>query len=154
MSGRKSKNKGSKWERDCCKLLKEWTKSTFERTKLSGGGNAKGDIYPAYDSFDFIVECKHTENWDHEHFFTKNGPIFNNWIPKLLEERIEAKRKALLLIKRNNKKPLAILEITNKVSNILSDYRNDYITMSFLDVRFIVIKLDLLLETDGTKFIK
>lgn len=110
MAGLKSRNKGSKWERDLKKLLEDFTGVTWERVRGSGAFERKGDIYPAYHSFPFLIEAKHTEDWDLYDIFSGVGPIINDWWPKIKDESYSVERLPMLICKRNYKAPILILD--------------------------------------------
>mgnify|MGYP003132077247 CR=1 FL=1 len=107
MKGVNGKAKGSRFEREMVKVFSTWTKVPWEKTLGSGAQNTKGDIYPSYDSFPFVVECKHTQTWDFYHLFNDNGPIYD-WFNKITEEARSCKRQPLLICKRNHR-PVVIM---------------------------------------------
>lgn len=104
--GKPSKQKGSRFELSIKKDLSDYTGIQFERVIGSGGSDANGDIYPAYDSCYFIIELKHVESWDHSHLFESKGLVFK-WWDKICKEASEANRLPLLIFKKNRKETLA-----------------------------------------------
>lgn len=119
--GANPRNKGGKWERDLKALFEDFTGVTWERVRGSGAFDKKGDIYPAYNSFPFLIEAKHTANWSAWDFFQLNGPIFNTWWDKIKEEAKEAKRLPMLICKSNYKPPVIVLskEGDNKLKPLI-----------------------------------
>lgn len=137
----KSRNKGGKWERDLKKLFEEYTEVTWERVRGSGAFDKKGDIYPAYDSFPFIIEAKHTENWNFHDFLSCKGIILNTWWPKICEEcKLAGNRLPMLICKRNyippiiclNKAGVKKLKISNTVDRFI--YKNKLYIFRLEDV--------------------
>lgn len=71
--GKRSKNKGSTYERDVAKKFKEAYGIDLVRTPQSGGfakksihaSDFRGDVVPADDSIDLKlhIECKNTKSW-------------------------------------------------------------------------------------------
>lgn len=79
-AGKKSKRKGSTFERGVAKELAAWWGGEFTRTPSSGGWgkskfaregfNASGDIVTSEADFPFCIECKAQEGWTLEHLLT------------------------------------------------------------------------------------
>lgn len=109
MSGKKSKNKGSGYERKIAKMLKSiWPDGDFERTPMSGGSQLRigwkltGDIVTNSPTFDFCVECKKVEGWKLEKLFEDDiNPIIYKWWSQTIEEAEVVKKKPMLIFSRN-----------------------------------------------------
>ena len=86
-SGRKSRNKGSSYERRLCKAFSEFWGSKFFRTPMSGGSrlrydyNLAGDISTPAEDFPYHCEAKNQEAFKGFHtLFTSNKcPVWKWW---------------------------------------------------------------------------
>jgi len=59
---KKSKDKGSRYERKIAKIFSKAFNRDLRRVPLSGGLDIKCDIYdPFFDDFPYFIECKHRE---------------------------------------------------------------------------------------------
>jgi len=126
-AGRKSKRKGSTFERTCCKLLTAWwypdgnyekvsaDKLPFFRSPGSGGWATKrkfhrnknidsmsGDIVCPND-FPFMPEMKNREDWSFDQYFKEN-PGFElwDWWKQTVEQAVRSGKEPLLLFTKNN----------------------------------------------------
>lgn len=98
--GKRSKVKGSSYERKIAKILKDKFKIEFHRTPQSGGfaksknrGNDfKGDIVPLEDDLDFKlhIECKDQKTWK-----------LNDWLNQAKEDCPDDKTPVVIFHKYN-----------------------------------------------------
>lgn len=85
MSGKKSRNKGSGYERKIAKILSKWSGMELRRTPLSGGWakqnpKVSGDLVNISDNeFPLHVECKNQESFEWEPFLHGNGSLKGWW---------------------------------------------------------------------------
>lgn len=110
-----SRNKGSKNERDICKLFHDWTGYEFSRTPSSGGlrwkatDNTVGDIVCTDDKhsrrFKFTIEAKFYQDINFEHLILGNSKvkILEFWEQALSDA--ERSGKIPLLFMRYNRMP-------------------------------------------------
>lgn len=129
-----SKKKGSKWERDVCKFMKEWTGYEFSRTPASGGlrWHKKDDIVSDVictdekhgHRFPGAIECKFYQEIKFEHVLLGNDSckIMEFW-NQATRDAERAKKLPLLIMRYNNMpKGEAFLMIDRETSNcILTD---------------------------------
>lgn len=107
---KKSKTKGSGYERKVAKMLKSiWPDGDFERTPMSGGSQLRvgwkltGDIVTNSSTFDFCVECKKVEGWRLEQLFTDSTALLiYKWWNQASEQAQLIKKKPMLIFSRNN----------------------------------------------------
>src|SRR5687768_14412470 len=107
-----SRAKGSRNERDLCKVLKVWTGYDFARTPSSGGlrwkktDNITGDIVCCEEGvkFLFTIECKSYKGINFEHLlYSKNAKIREFW--KQAKDDSDRSKKLPLLFMRYNGLP-------------------------------------------------
>lgn len=125
-AGRRSRRKGSTFERYCCRLLSKWwfpdkdfngisaDKLPFFRSPNSGGWATKrkfhrneridamsGDIV-CPDNFPYQPEMKNREGWTFEQYFRDNpGFVLWEWWEQTVEQAERAGKKPLLLFTKN-----------------------------------------------------
>lgn len=109
MSGRKSRSKGQRFERQVAKILQKHYQvdgTKIIRTPNSGGGRMfKGDILFKEITSDFFIECKNVEKvWD---FNTMNFKTLIDWYKKAKEQNKE--KNITLLIFTANRKPIFVM---------------------------------------------
>lgn len=107
MSGKKSRDKGQRYERKIAKIFSEWAGMDMLRTPLSGGwargrADVTGDIVPgdANRQFPFSIECKKNESWTWEQVHHQIGPVLNSWWQQTVDECAPGKI-PLLIFSRN-----------------------------------------------------
>ena len=129
-----SKKKGSKWERDVCKFMKEWTGYEFSRTPASGGlrWHKKDDIVSDVICTDEkhghrlpgAIECKFYKDLKFEHILLGNDSckILEFW-EQANRDADRAKKLPLLIMRYNNMPKMeAFLMLDKEVANsILTD---------------------------------
>ncbi len=117
--GRKSRNKGARFERRIAKILSDSTKFTFQRTPLSGGMHWKGDIQliDGQYKFPFIIECK---NWhlDINTEFSNGFKTISGWLSDNLESGHP--RIFVLIMSMYNKKICGIIR-----NSVIADIEPD-----------------------------
>lgn len=110
--GKKSRNKGSGYERKIAKILGHWwadDPELFRRTPMSGGWAKEkltGDITPVKEEgedFPFSVECKKHEGWEFHQFFSIKSKFWDWWEQCVSD--CEGKDKLPLLIFSRNRIP-------------------------------------------------
>jgi hypothetical protein len=129
MSGAKSKEKGSEWERQTCRSLSLWLtgdgeKKELIRTVLSGGWNTQGQTKGMEEAWaqvgdlapngprgrifreHFGVECKHHKLIDLWGVFTAPRSEWRAWWAKLVLECLPHEIQPLIFMKMNNRPPL------------------------------------------------
>jgi len=115
--GKKSKNKGNRYEALIAKQLNTWYyyeesqrlgAQVLRRTPLSGGWCKTGDVMidPRFSKevpdFPFQAEMKRHENWHLEHLLTSDKCLFRaEWWPKLCEEADAVEKRPLLVFAMN-----------------------------------------------------
>lgn len=108
-AGKRSRRKGSRFEREVAKILSEWWGAEFARTPLSGGfatksfrddWNAAGDLVTPDSTFPFCVECKNNESWDFNQLLTSDKSALCAWWKQTVEECSEG-LEPLLIFTRN-----------------------------------------------------
>lgn len=108
-SGKKAKRKGSKFERDVCKLLEVWTGYRFRRVPLSGGwqkSKLTGDVVCIdSDDFEYSVEAKKQEGWDLSNLFSpvdsRGKTKILHWWEQCLNDAVQLKKLPLLIFSKN-----------------------------------------------------
>lgn len=110
MKGKGCKDKGSRFERQVAKMLRDWSgDDTFQRAFLSKSqGEVIGDIVtPKW--FPWAISCKRQERWNLEQLFvlTEPGLIVTWW--KEHEEMCGDKRQPMLLMSRNRMPAVAMM---------------------------------------------
>lgn len=103
--GKKSKNKGSGFERQVGKILSDAFGVELRRTPMSGGwatgyDNAAGDLTCLDGDFPYCVECKKSEGWRLDSLFTNDHQWFDDWWAQLIRECPSTKQ-PLLVFSRN-----------------------------------------------------
>jgi len=81
--GRKSKRKGSSFERKMAKIISLWYGEEVIRTPASGGMRSitRSDLTARNpDHFPFIIECKHREDINFESIIKSPKAIIDYWI--------------------------------------------------------------------------
>lgn len=113
--GRKSKTKGSTYERTIAKHLTVWWGATFSRVPASGGlhwhssMNAFGDIIaPPEAGFPFVIECKKREEWTLDNLFLNNKEI-KLWWEQVVHDADESQRVPMLIFSRNRAEDFVML---------------------------------------------
>ncbi len=116
MAGKKSKNKGSSFEREVRDVINKATGIKLERTPGSGGWGrmqTKGDLIAPADKkkqWPYFVECKKVEGWDMWNMlFSGEGPLFSWWL-KAVEQAEEEKKIPLLIFAQNRREILVMFE--------------------------------------------
>jgi hypothetical protein len=107
--GKKSRDKGSRGQREVAKLLSPWWGAEFTSTPMSGGfatkrfrddWNAAADIVTPDETFPFSVEVKWQEDWNMEQLLTSDVTKMWKWWDQCIEEA-PADKIPLLVFKRN-----------------------------------------------------
>lgn len=121
--GKKSRNKGGRFERQMAKELTEWWGYEFNRVPASGGlhwassNNVAGDIVvPSDANFPFVIECKNREDWTIENLFLNNKEI-KNWWAQVVGDAKETKNTPLLIFTRNRAKNFVTMAYNEKLVN-------------------------------------
>lgn len=114
--GRKSKTKGSGFERQTAKVFEAALGIKFVRTPLSGGWGryqTKGDLVPAPGSyFPYFIECKKGEGWEMwSTLFNNAGPLLNTWWPKAKQQAKEEDKNPVVVFAQNQKNALALFPL-------------------------------------------
>ncbi len=141
MSGKKSKNKGARAEREVCELLHNWWTQDFHpsddevkftRSPLSGGWGGKrefgtaGDIICSDETFPFCIEVKHRESFSEDRLFAgKVSPAWK-WISQCEQEAKLVGKIPLLFFRKNHMEwNVAIPEayVRLEVSLIFPDFK-------------------------------
>ncbi len=106
--GARSRNKGSRAEREVCRLFQQHLGGTWSRVPLSGGwGNRRdfetcGDVITTLPDFPFTIECKNAEGWHLEHLLTHPDTcLIARWWQQTCAEATEAGKKPMLVFTRN-----------------------------------------------------
>ena len=90
--GKKSRDKGARFELEVAKLFSNAYDLEFRRTPLSGGWAkdadvAQGDIVCLDDDeFAYCIECKNQEGWKFESLFTSSHSWFDAWWNQAVDE--------------------------------------------------------------------
>lgn len=105
MTGSRSKDKGSSFERQVAKILGDAYGVKLRRTPMSGGwaqgyDNAAGDLTCLEGEFPYCVECKKEEGWRLDSLFGDDHKWFDNWWDQLIHE-CPANKQPLLVFSRN-----------------------------------------------------
>jgi hypothetical protein len=130
-AGRKSKRKGSSFERAVAKKLAAWwgNGSNWVRTPGSGswgrgeskiGFRAHGDICTDATDFLFVVECKKQEKFELNQLITSDKSPISKWWTQTVEET-PSHLFPLLVFSKNNCEPLVAVsadEFPNGVLNL------------------------------------
>jgi hypothetical protein len=150
-----SKRKGNSNELLIATLLSKRFGKAFKRVPMSGGWGTtnentdvrqdakeilSGDIICPPD-FRFSIEVKSRKEFNFWDLLNKEDTEIDEWIKQAEREAKTSKKKFLLIVRINNKKPFAILK---------SDYFTSYV--SYKD--YTMIRLDYLLEMPDTFFFK
>ena len=106
--GARSRRKGSRAEREVCRLFQRHLGGCWSRVPLSGGwGNRAefatcGDVVTTLPAFPFTIECKNAEGWHLEQLLVspETCPIAR-WWHQTCAEAAEAGKKPLLVFTRN-----------------------------------------------------
>lgn len=107
--GKKSRNKGSGYERKIAKILGNWwadDSELFRRTPMSGGWAKEkitGDITPVKEegeNFPFSVECKKQEGWEFHQFWSKKSKFWS-WWEQCTDDAKRSNKQPLLIFSRN-----------------------------------------------------
>jgi Holliday junction resolvase len=121
--GKRSKGKGSEFERKIARMLTTHFKGTpraevFQKTPASGGLRWKnnsdviGDLITPPD-FIFTIECKKREDLDYEVLFSTRSKNKSedliNFYSQACDEAVRANRQPLLIVEKRQGKPIAIL---------------------------------------------
>ena len=135
------RRKGAEYERKMSKVLTLWSGVPFDRVFRSGGGKNKGDIGPAYGMWDFVLEIKNRESWNHSNFWERKGPIWM-WWDKVSSEAGDANKVPLLILKKNHRDAL-IMFPPSFLRKVLSD---DFSAPYIVGKDFAVTTLDAFLS--------
>lgn len=90
--GRKSKSKGSRFERKMAKLFSDWYGEELIRVPASGGMRSltRSDLSTRNpDFFPFVIECKHREDINFESIIKSPKVIIDYWIELKEKANIE-----------------------------------------------------------------
>ena len=90
--GRKSKRKGSRYEREMAKLFSDWYGEELIRVPASGGMRSltRSDLSCRNpDYFPFVIECKHREDINFESIIKSPKVIIDYWIELKEKSNIE-----------------------------------------------------------------
>jgi hypothetical protein len=148
--GRKSKQKGSGFERHVAKLFAEITGVEWVRTPMSGGWgkqNTKGDlIAPIGSGYEYIfVECKKGEGWDlWSTLFFDCGPM-RDWWEKAVEQANEEHKVPVLIMAQNNRAPIALFKRSDFNKGISDAFfrmriKGDAVILTSLDTFFLLLE--------------
>lgn len=134
-----SKVKGSKFERDICKLLSLWVtagvrQDVFWRSAMSGGratvrGRQGVDVRQMGDvcavapeghvlTDRYYIECKHLRSLDLDRFVLGEGKLITIW--RSTEKLAQARNRTPLVIARGNRTP--ILWVCNHLPRGVNNY--------------------------------
>lgn len=125
--GKKSRNKGGRFERETAKILSKWWGHEFHRVPASGGlhwgasNNVAGDIVvPLEANFPFVIECKNREDWTIENLFLNNKEL-KNWWAQVVNDSEETGKIPLLIFTRNRAKNFVTMayneELVKEIEN-------------------------------------
>ena len=124
-----SKNKGSAWEREVCKIFKrQWPGKDFMRVPSSGAlmGKSNKERHSVIDenvkevlsgdiicppNFRFSVECKCYAGISFWDLFNESSDL-NSWIKQCSEDAAFANKLPMLIIKINQHKPIVGINMT------------------------------------------
>lgn len=150
-----SKKKGNRAELYIANLLTKRFVKSFKRVPMSGGWATtnnlqetrkdavqffSGDIICPPD-FKFSVEVKSRSNFNFWDLLNKENTEVDDWISQAEKQAEIAKKKFLLIVRANNRKPFAILK---------KDYFTTYVSYK----EYTIVRLDYLLEMPETFFFK
>ena len=135
--GKKSRDKGSGFERLIASRLGDELGITLRRTPLSGGwalGNTEvsGDIVctkPGPAAFPYCVECKNQEGWRLEALFTPQHKWFDAWWAQLLKA-CQSGRTPLLIFSRS----YTPIFVSFPLEHMIKTPGSDYAEVASLDV--------------------
>ena len=109
MSGKKSRSKGARFEREIAAFFQEWSGLEFRRTPLSGGWsrqnpNVAGDLVCIDEgvTLPFIIECKNQESWTWEALLIGGSAVFAGFWEQTVEEALIAGGRIPLLVFTKN----------------------------------------------------
>ena len=150
-----SKKKGNRNELAVATLLTKRFGKTFRRVPASGAHGTNlaetdirqdakeihsGDIICPPD-FKFSIEVKSRSNFNFWDLLNKENTEVDDWISQAEKQAEIAKKKFLLIVRANNRKPFAILK---------KDYFTTYVSYK----EYTIVRLDYLLEMPETFFFK
>lgn len=165
-AGKKSRRKGSGFERKIAKELQEWWgEGQFARTPSSGGWqnksaredfNACGDITTSADNWPWTCELKCQEGWSLDQLLLNDKPIVWSWWRQTLAETPNDKE-PLLIFKKNRQKPMVMgLAVRKNVNNpswgLLPEDTKMFETYDPEGERVVVFPLEALLNTSSEKW--
>ena len=148
--GRKSKQKGSGFERQVAKLFEAALGMKFVRTPISGGWGryqTKGDlVVEPGKTFGYFIECKKSESWDlWSTLFDGCGPLLNEWWVKAKQQAKEEGKIPVVVTAQNNRIPLALcplrsVDVMSEHWYRMVDKDGDVIVLTSLDVFLVALK--------------
>ncbi len=155
---KKSRDKGSSYERKVAKILTEWTGEEVHRVPASGGlrwgadQRVAGDIvFPANSSNSFVYECKKREEIELKHLFLNIGSIKDYWQQVVTDSRRmkEHGMSPCLIFSKNRDKDYVIIPYVEHIFKQLQatnhPVANQYI--SFEDKDGLTNRFDVILTT-------
>lgn len=124
--GKKSKRKGSSFERDIVLAFSTWAENKPKFRRNTGLRNQytsffRGDIVPDWTSLEdikkypslFAIECKNTESWGElSKLLTGQGEIVKQYWKQTLKESEDTDFIPLLVLKKRNHQPLCFFPVS------------------------------------------
>ena len=120
--GARSRRKGTRAEREVCRLFQKHLGGTWSRVPLSGGwANRRdfqtcGDIITTLPDFPFTIECKNAEGWHLEHLLTHPDTcLLARWWRQACAQAAETGKRPMLIFTRNFQPIYAVLLVEDFV---------------------------------------
>lgn len=163
-SGKKSKRKGNRSEREVAKLLQTWWgHGDFVRTPSSGGWATKtvregfrtaGDIVTNVADWPFTVENKSQESWSLDALMHNDGCIAFGWWKQALSETPEGSH--ALLIAGRNRIPRVVMFNPQTIVTLTQgarpwEYMNHFIVNRYREGDHLAVRLVVMPLTDFFK---
>jgi Holliday junction resolvase len=161
MTGRKSKEKGKRGERELCSLLTNFFEKPFLRVPNSGsflGGKnikrekkiddsqkvvLKGDIIPPDKFENLLIECKNYKNINFLKIFNGNNSTIDSWIRQCLDI-VHEKNVWFICFKITNRGWFSIVPEKFFSFEIFS---GNYMIYKYNQEKYIIVSLSSFLET-------
>lgn len=141
--GKKSRTKGSIYERKIAKLFSKAYGRNLRRVPLSGGLDIKCDIYdPFNDDFPLWIECKNRKNFRFAHLFDPESALYEF----LRKTRIDAGNS--YLVKKYNRGPTPIVVFYG------GEFTYDMVMLFNEDIAVIdILRMKRYVRCDGVTFV-